>query len=90
MSEEPVPFGEACPPIRRPDKLAVLTRCMVAANYGDLVVGYGALATEAEIRLVRQIGRLVQKALKLDGVATSPPGRLHPEDAPLPTDRAGN
>ena len=69
MSEEQVPFGRACHPTGRPDKLAVLTRCLVAADYGDVVVGYGALATEAEIRLVRQIGRLVQLALKLDGVA---------------------
>lgn len=75
MSEEPVPFGGTCQPTSRPDKLAVLTRCMVAADYGDLVVGYGALATEAEIRLVRQIGRLVQQALKLDGAATPPLGR---------------
>lgn len=75
MSEEPATFGEVRQPEGKQDRLTILTKCLVAADYGDLVVGYGALATEAEIRLVRQIGRLVQQALKLDGVATSPPGR---------------
>lgn len=67
MSEEPVPYGIQSHPEERPATLAILARNLTAAEYGDMVEGYGVLTWEAEIRLARQIGRLLQRALELEG-----------------------
>lgn len=67
MSENPIPYGTKSPSGAPPATLATLARNLATAEYGDLVEGYGMLTWEAEVRLARQIGRLVQLALELEG-----------------------
>jgi hypothetical protein len=67
MSEEPEPYETRSHSEAQPASLAFLARSLATADYGDLVEGYGMLTWEAEVRLARQIGRLVQQALALEG-----------------------